>query len=73
MPSRIRPRSAKPQCVAVSKLSIRTACSSVNACFSRTQWLRTCVWSEASMIWETWAPESEKVTTVRGCCISSSA
>ena len=25
------------------------------------------------MSWETWAPESEKVTTVRGCLISSSA
>ena len=52
---------------------MRTASSSVNACFSRTQWLRRCVWSEESMICETWAPESEKVVTVRGCRIISSA
>src|SRR3989442_4890008 len=72
-PSRTRPRSEKPQWVALSKLSMRTACSRVSACFLRTQWLRRWVCSEASMIWETWAPESEKATTVRGCLISSRA
>ena len=73
MPSRIRPRSWKPNWVAVSQVIIFTASSSVKACFSRTQWLSRCVCSELSMICETWAPESEKVTTERGCFISSSA
>ena len=46
MPSRIRPRSWKPQSVAGTDVSMRTACSSVNACFVRTQWESRCVWSE---------------------------
>ena len=52
---------------------MRTACSRVNACLARTQWLSTWVWSDESMSWETWAPESENVVTVRGCRMSSSA
>ena len=54
-------------------VSMRTACSRVKACLSRTQWLRRCVWSEESMSWETCAPESENVVTVRGCRMSSRA
>ena len=37
IPSRIRPRSAKPQSVAGTSVSIRTACSRVKACLRRTQ------------------------------------
>ena len=66
MPTRIRPRSSKPQAVAGSRVSMRTASSRLSAPFSRTQWLSTWVCSEESMIWETCAPESEKVTTERG-------
>src|SRR4029450_4713404 len=73
MPSRNTPRSEKPHMVAVSKLSMRTASSRVRACFSRTQWARRWVWSEASISCETCAPESENVTTVRGFLISSRA
>ena len=39
MPSRIRPRSVKPQYDAGTNDNIRTACSSVSACLVRTQWL----------------------------------
>ena len=42
-------RSVKPQCNAGSKVTMRTACSRVNACVTRTQWLSTCVWSDESM------------------------
>ena len=66
MPSRMSPRSAKPQSEAGTSVSMRTASSSVKACFSRTQWLKRCVWSDESMSWETCAPESEKVVTARG-------
>ena len=59
--------------MAGTKLSIRTASSSVNACFSRTQWASRCVCSEESMSCETCAPESENVVTVRGCRMISSA
>ena len=40
MPSRIRPRSVKPQYDAGTNVSIRTACSRVSACLVRTQWLK---------------------------------
>ena len=54
------------------KLNWRTVSSSVSACFSRTQWPRTWVWSDESMICETCAPESENVMTERGWRIISS-
>ena len=57
MPSRSRPRSWKPNWVAVSQVISFTASSSVKACLSRTQWLSRCVCSEESMICETCAPE----------------
>ena len=80
MPSRVTwPRTGtvggSPCCwhsVAVSLVISFTASSSVKACFSRTQWLKRCVCSEESMICETCAPESENVTTERGCRIISS-
>ena len=67
------PRSAKPHIAAGTKVTIRTACSSVNAPFVRAQWLRRCVWRDESINWETWAPESENVVTMRGCRISTRA
>ena len=49
-------------------VSMRTACSSVKRLLARApSGSSRCVWSEESMSCETWAPESEKVTTVRGC------
>ncbi len=54
---------AGPTVVAVSYVMSRTASSSVNACFSRTQCDSRCVCSELSMICDTCAPESENVTT----------
>ena len=67
MPSRSRPRSWKPNWVAVSQVIIFTASSSVKACLSRTQWLSRWICSEESMICETWAPESEKVRGKKEC------
>ena len=60
-PSRTSPRSAKPHAVAGAKVIIRTASSRVKTSRSRTQWASRWVWIEQSMIWLTWAPESEKV------------
>ena len=66
MPARSSPRSLKPQARAGARVSIRTASSRVNSWRSRTQWPSRWVWMEESAIWLRWAPESEKVITVRG-------
>src|SRR5713101_2655266 len=72
LPSRTRPRPCSPQKLASSKVILRIACSSVNACRSLTQCPSRCVWIEESIICDTWAPESEKVTTDRGWRIIAS-
>ena len=48
-----------------------TACSRVKACLSRTQCASKCVCRDESIICATCAPESENVTTLRGCFIIS--
>ena len=53
--------------MAGANVRLRTASSRVNASTSRTQWASRCVCNELSMIWLTWAPESENVTSARGC------